>query len=101
MNTEKVIDYYSRCHMWYKIFLGIKRNYSLHYGFYDEKNRKYDDAVRNTNRILAEIAHINPNEKVLDIGCGVGGSAVCFAKERGANVIGIDINKTHIEMAKK
>mmetsp|Transcript_369 Transcript_369/g.837 ORF Transcript_369/g.837 Transcript_369/m.837 type:complete len:549 (-) Transcript_369:139-1785(-) len=39
--------------------------------------------------------------KVLDIGCGIGGSAFFFATEYGANVHGLDINDVGIQMAKR
>jgi len=41
------------------------------------------------------------NPKVLDIGCGIGGSAFFFATEFGASVHGLDINDVGIQMAKR
>ena len=38
---------------------------------------------------------------ILDIGCGIGGSSIWLAKNFGASVIGVDINKERITIAKK
>lgn len=46
------------------------------------------------------VKRINPEENVLDIGCGVGAVAFSIA-ERGGNVTAIDISEKNIESAKK
>ncbi len=55
----------------------------------------------NENRFLAEIAGITNGTKVLDAGCGIGGSAIWLAKHKGADVIGVTLSKKQIEKAKK
>ena len=41
------------------------------------------------NRVLADRAGIRPGQRVLDAGCGVGGSSLWLAEQRGAAVVGI------------
>jgi len=48
---------------------------------------------------LAENAKIYPGENVLDIGCGMGGSAFLLAERFGARVTGVDVNTAHIIIA--
>jgi arsenite methyltransferase len=43
-----------------------------------------------TDRLL-ETANVQPGERVLDIGCGVGTTAIRLARERGAKVVAADI----------
>ena len=43
---------------------------------------------------------INPNDKVLDLGCGYGRVAIKLLKKTN-NVIGIDISKENIKLAKE
>ncbi len=38
---------------------------------------------------------------VLDVGCGLGGSAFCMAREHGVSVLGIDISANMIESARQ
>jgi ubiquinone/menaquinone biosynthesis C-methylase UbiE len=52
-------------------------------------------------RLLAKLAHIAKAERVLDVGCGVGGPARVLACEFGANVTGIDLAGGLIEVAER
>lgn len=51
--------------------------------------------------MLAEKANIQHGEKVLDAGCGVGGSAFWLAKNRGAHVTGITLSERQFAKAKE
>jgi len=46
-------------------------------------------------------ARIERGHHVVDAGCGVGGTAVYLAKTRGCAVTGIDLNRQHIETARR
>ena len=37
---------------------------------------------------------------VLDVGCGLGGPAVTLARDHGANVVGIDVEQSVLDIAK-
>ncbi|MEM6666514.1 MAG: cyclopropane-fatty-acyl-phospholipid synthase family protein [Pseudomonadota bacterium] len=50
---------------------------------------------------LANQIHLEPDNQVLEIGCGWGGFAEYAAKERGANVTGITISREQFDYAKK
>jgi L-ribulose-5-phosphate 4-epimerase len=54
-----------------------------------------------TARLLAPVLDSNPRPVILDIGCGIGGSAFFFATEYGATVHGVDINSIGIDLANK
>ncbi|MCS6836550.1 MAG: class I SAM-dependent methyltransferase [Anaerolineae bacterium] len=47
------------------------------------------------------VERIQPNERVLDIGCGVGALAHSLATRSGARVLGIDISEKNISQAKE
>lgn len=100
MVSKKVIDYYKQCHSDYKNLWRIDKNYSLHYGFYDSKHTTHGETVVNMNRVLAKIAKIKPEDKILDAGCGIGGSAIWLAKHFGARVTGINISRMQLKIAK-
>ncbi len=68
----------------------------MHVGFYDSEHKTHRDALYNMNRVLAKVSRINSNDRVLDAGCGYGGSCLWLAKNTGAQVTGIDVVPTHI-----
>lgn len=50
---------------------------------------------------LAEVAMLKPGSKVLDIGCGMGITAIFVARHYGCSVTGIDISPTFIASARE
>ena len=47
------------------------------------------------------VNRIKPKERVLDIGCGIGAVAYDVAVKAEAEVVGIDLNETNIDIARK
>ncbi len=101
MDQRDVIRYYENCHIDYRLIWGVGRNYGLHYGFHDRTHRRHHQAVLNHNRILAERARIEPGERVLDCGCGIGGSSIWLAQHRGARCVGVNITAYQLERARR
>lgn len=52
-------------------------------------------------RDLIGLLDLEPGERVLDIGCGLGGSSFLMAREAGASVEGIDLSRNMIAMAEE
>ena len=100
MSLTKVIDYYNQAHLDYEWVWRTHKNLSLHYGFYDQAHRTHHEALLNMNRVLANMAHIESKDKVLDAGCGIGGSSIWLAKNLGANVMGVNINESQLSKAR-
>lgn len=50
---------------------------------------------------LAALANITPDTRVLDVGCGLGGTARHLACEYGCHVTGIDLTDEYIEVGRK
>ncbi len=53
------------------------------------------------NEIIAERAHLTRHDRVLDAGCGVGGSSIFLAKTYGCTVTGISLVPDHIRSAQQ
>ena len=50
---------------------------------------------------IANLAQLQPHHNVLDVGCGLGGSARYIANEYGCSVVGIDLTDEYVDVAKK
>lgn len=80
--------------------------------YYEEWTQRYLDiggdviqAVRTTNiedllDYFMKAADLQPNEQVLDAGCGVGGPAIHFAKKMPLHIHGITISQKQVDIAK-
>ncbi|MEQ1693434.1 MAG: methyltransferase domain-containing protein, partial [Gemmatimonas sp.] len=75
-------------------------NMAIHFGFHDERHRGHGAALENTNRVLADIVGVQPGERVLDAGCGIGGSSLWLARNRGAEVVGITLVPSQVRRAR-
>jgi tocopherol O-methyltransferase len=73
--------------------------HALHYGIWDASAQTHNEALLNTNRFLADKTGITSGEQVLDAGCGLGGSSLWLARERGAVVDGITISEKQVKVA--
>jgi len=49
---------------------------------------------------LAHFAGLRPGSRVLDVGCGLGGSVRCLADEYQCRATGIDLTKEYVETAR-
>lgn len=101
MVTKKtIINYYDYTVPFYKFFWHGETE-AVHYGIWDETTNSLNDALLNTNRIVANLLDVKSKDKILDAGCGVGGSSVWIAKNTGAKVIGITISEKQLIKAKQ
>jgi len=98
--NNDIARYYDLSERHYRLFWNLDKSRSLHYGYWDSSTRNFHEALLNINRVLAEKADIKKGEKVLDAGCGVGGSAIWLACERNCLVTGISLNNGQVEKAR-
>ena len=81
--------------MWWR----MDESMGLHYGVWEEDTTSLRDAIINTNKGLMELGKINEGARVLDAGCGVGGSAILLAKTLGCQVTGITLSAKQVGAA--
>lgn len=98
-SNQEIINYYDQTEINFRQFWNLTKGLSLHYGFWDQNTRSLSEAQNNTNRIISELGGILKEDIVLDAGCGVGGSAIYFAKNVGCRVKGITLSDRQIEFA--
>lgn len=106
LSTEELksdaTQHYDECYRDYLFAWCNRDNLALHYGYWDE-NRSYNQhqALLNKNQVLYDKAGIQPGDKVLDAGCGIGGSTIWMAKQHGNQVTGITISAKQAEYARQ
>ncbi len=98
-DLSQIAAYYDYTVPFYRYFWHGSTN-AVHYGFSDAGTATFDDQLLNTNCFLAEAAQISRGERVLDSGCGVGGSAFWLARNIGAEVTGITISERQVRRAR-
>lgn len=83
---ELVDEYYRRCIPIYLDFIGLH----WHTGFYldDGQEACPDDQVRMIH-CIADSVGVSAAERVLDVGCGIGGTPACLARDYGVEVVGL------------
>ena len=96
-DKEKVRDHYDRMSPYYRSLWGEH----IHHGYWIRGDESKEAAQLQLIEHVAEAAEIQRNVKILDVGCGFGGSSIYLAKEYGAEATGITISPVQVEMANK
>lgn len=96
--AQKIKEYYRECDKSYQHW-GEEEVYNIHYGFWDKNTHSHIESLNNMNRVLAEKLRIEPGDKILDAGCGVGASSIWLAKNYDVEVVGITISELQCEKA--
>lgn len=99
--NQKTIQYYEACEIDYRLVWHLGASAAMHFGYWDDTTKNLRQALQRENAILAERAGIRPTDRVLDAGCGVGGSAIYLAKTIGCNVVGITIVPSQAQSARQ
>ena len=97
---EDIVDYYVECEDHYRQWWDLDRSMAMHAGFWDKNTKDLHEALIKENEVLARYAHIKASDRVLDAGCGVGGSSIYLAEKIGCEVIGITLAERQVQAAK-
>ena len=83
----------------YDLFLDSKRQYSC--GYFKNENDTLEIAQNNKIQHVIKKLNIQPNQKILDIGCGWGSLAIDIAKSINCEVTGITLSKNQFDYCVK
>ena len=78
----------------YDLFLDPKKQYSCAY--FKNENDTLEDAQNNKIQHIIKKLNIQPNQKILDIGCGWGSLAIDIAKSINCEVTGITLSENQL-----
>lgn len=95
--AQAVPAYYEAC----KGLYAMAPTASFHFATFTAEQGPQDvfEACADLDRRLADEGRFKPGDKVLDLGCGIGGPALNIAAHSGASVTGINITPFQIEIA--
>jgi len=98
---DDVVRYYEHTRFDYWAVWQTRENLAFHFGYYDDGIANHGQAVSNSNGVLADIAGVGPGDRVLDAGCGLGGSSMWLAAHRQAEVVGITPVDHQVDQARR
>jgi len=96
-DTEKIRKQYDGVSPYYQSLWGEH----LHHGYWIRGDENKEQAQVQLIEHLAQAAGLASGRKILDVGCGVGGSSIYLARKYHADVTGITISPVQVEMATK
>jgi cyclopropane-fatty-acyl-phospholipid synthase len=79
----------------YDLFLDPKKQYSC--GYFKNENDTLETAQNNKIQHIIKKLNIQPNQKVIDIGCGWGSLAIDIAKSTNCEVTGITLSQNQLD----
>ena len=94
VDIDHIRKHYDRLSLLYRLFWGEH----LHHGYWDNNQSASQAQVRLMER-LAETAGVPRGGDVLDIGCGLGGSALWLAEQFDCQVTGLTISPVQVRTA--
>ena len=98
---KNIVDYYAASENAYKDSWDLNNSLAIHYGYWDEKVKNFSESLLRMNEVMMEVGQIKPTDKVLDAGCGIGGSSIFLAERIGCNVTGISLSEKQVSKAKE
>lgn len=99
VNPAEIIHYYETCEEHYAMLWHLNTHGAMHYGYWEKGTRNLKDALFAMNDLLAEAAQLDTSKRVLDAGCGVGGSSLYMARKYGCKAHGITLSAKHADFA--
>jgi len=98
-DLSPIRQYYDQTWYDYRLLWLNPSNYAIHFGYWAKGTRNHADALNQLNAVLASRIGIRPGDRILDAGCGVGGSAIWLARHLGAHIVGITPVASQVERA--
>jgi tocopherol O-methyltransferase len=97
---ERIAHYYRDAEFDYNFIWRSSQNLARHFGFGSDGGRYHDAAILLANQRLADFAAVGAGSRIVDCGCGLGGTSIWLARERNAVVTGIDLLDSQVVRAR-
>lgn len=99
--SQKIIKYYDECFIDYRLFWLDTKNLAMHYGYWDEDTATHSESLLHMNRALSREIPIKAGDKILDAGCGIGGSSIWLAKNYDVEITAITLTASQVDRARQ
>jgi cyclopropane fatty-acyl-phospholipid synthase-like methyltransferase len=99
-HNRRVARYYDAIQQDFLLVWTNTQALALHFGYWDATTGSHFEAQTNLNRILAERAALRPGQRILDAGCGIGGSALWLTQQYRVYVLGITLSPVQARRAR-
>jgi tocopherol O-methyltransferase len=96
VTTDEIREHYDRLTPYYALFWGNH----IHHGYWSDASQGTVEAQENLVRALADFAGVRKEDRVLDVGCGLGGSSMFLARELECSAVGISISPVQVTAAR-
>jgi tocopherol O-methyltransferase len=93
--TTKIQEHYDLASPYYRDLWGPH----LHHGYYETGRESKDEAAERLIQVLVERSNVPRAGRVLDVGCGIGTTAIWLSQHLDCKVTGITISPVQLEMA--
>jgi cyclopropane fatty-acyl-phospholipid synthase-like methyltransferase len=100
-HVELLRAYYEDSWFDYRFLWLDPRTRAMHFGYDDGRGRKHADALIALNEVMAARAGLARGDRVLDAGCGVGGTSFWLTEEWDADVVGVNLVADHVDRARR
>ncbi|MGB2923020.1 MAG: class I SAM-dependent methyltransferase [Mycobacterium sp.] len=97
-DADAIHHHYDVSNKFYELVLGPSMTYTC--ACYPHPDASLEEAQENKYRLVFEKLHLQPGDRLLDVGCGWGGM-VRYAARQGVNVIGVTLSREQATWAQK
>jgi tocopherol O-methyltransferase len=94
VKVREIREHYDHLSVFYRMFWGLH----IHHGYWEDDEPPAVAQVQLTER-LAEFAAVPHGARLLDVGCGLGGSAFWLARHRNCLITAITLSPIQVWMA--
>jgi len=98
-SRRNVAHHYDIGNELYALFLDDDMQYSCAY--YTDPANSLEQAQADKKAHIAAKLHLEPGQRVLDIGCGWGGTALYLHKVAGVDVLGVTLSENQLAVAQR
>lgn len=96
----KTKQYYQSTYVDFREFWISDNDLAMHFGYSDGEHMSHSQSLIRMNQELAKLVKITKNDRVLDAGCGFGGSTLWLAENFECEVTGVNILPSQLEVGR-
>jgi cyclopropane fatty-acyl-phospholipid synthase-like methyltransferase len=100
-DLARVVAYYDSTWFDYRALWLNPTTRAIHFGWWGDGAANHAESLLAMNRFMASSVGVGHGDRVLDAGCGVGGTAMWLAQEIGARVVGITPVPDQVDRARR